>query len=156
MWSKTNQNGYTCLIIYKSNCVGLDPRKGEGWKSLGRSPVLETCLIKKGKLIIKHIMVDWHLLLMTTVGVSLLSSATQKCSRSQNTWWNISNMTDQSIYTVKTSESQLNWWAINSWASLAHINSFNKYTIINNCILFLWVFNYNPKATQLAFTLWEH
>lgn len=24
---KTNQNGYTCLIIYKSNCVGLVPGK---------------------------------------------------------------------------------------------------------------------------------
>lgn len=37
--------------------------------------MLETCLIKTGKLIIKHIMVDWHLFLITSVGAPLPSSA---------------------------------------------------------------------------------
>lgn len=45
--------------------------------------MVETCLIKKAKLIIKHIMVDWHLFLMTTVGVPLLSSAWKQLTNVQ-------------------------------------------------------------------------
>lgn len=73
--------------------------------------MLERCLIKKGKLIIKHLMVDWHLFPMTTVGVPLISSAWKLLRNVQEVTtlrWNINGMTHESIYQVMTCEPHFN------------------------------------------------
>lgn len=122
---KQNQSERIHLSNYiQVKLCGVGSRKGEGWTSQGRSPVLETCLIKKGKLIIKHIMVDWHLFLMTTVGVPLLSSA----------WKKLRNVL------VYLCGILLKWWTnrYTKWWHLNHILT-NLIQYYSTTLSFIWI-----------------